>query len=110
MKMDSAFRTGWQMDYPSLDNFLGPIYAKGAGSNDSVYDNPEFDALLKKGDTASSTDEAIKSYQEAEKILVKDMPAIPLWYSNATGGHSDAVSNVKFDVFGVPIYTNITKK
>jgi len=109
-KMDSAFRTGWQMDYPSLDNFLGPIYAKGAGSNDSLYDNPTFDALLKKGDTASSTDEAIKFYQQAEKILVLDMPAIPLWYSNATGGHSDKVSNVKFDVFGVPIYTDITKK
>ena len=109
-KMDSAFRTGWQMDYPSLDNFLAPIYAKGAGSNDGLYDNPEFDALLKKGDTAPSTDEAIKHYQEAEKLLVRDMPAIPLWYSNATGGHAETVSNVKFDVFGVPIYTDITKK
>jgi oligopeptide transport system substrate-binding protein len=109
-KMDSAFRTGWQMDYPSLDNFLGPIYAKGAGSNDSLYDNPEFDALLKKGDQAASTADAIKAYQDAERLLVRDMPAIPLWYSNATGGHSAAVSNVAFDVFSVPIYTDITKK
>jgi oligopeptide transport system substrate-binding protein len=107
--MTSAFRTGWQMDYPSLDNFLGPIYAKGAGSNDSLYDNPAFDALLKEGDKASSTDAAIKKYQEAEKILVNDMPAIPLWYSNSTGGYSKKVSNVKFDVFGVPLYTQITK-
>lgn len=108
--MDSAFRTGWQMDYPSLDNFLGPIYAKGAGSNDSLYDNPAFDALLKKGDTAASTADAIKAYQDAERLLVKDMPAIPLWYSNSTGGYATTVSNVKFDVFGVPLYTQITKK
>jgi len=38
------------------------------------------------------------------------MPAIPLWVSNATGGYSEKVQNVKFDIFGVPIYTDVTKK
>ena len=108
--MKNAFRTGWQMDYPALENFLAPIYAKGAGSNDSHYDNPAFDALLKQGDTAKTLEESNKFFQDAEKLLVADMPAIPLWYSNATGGYSENVSNVKFDVFSVPIYTNITKK
>lgn len=108
--MKNAFRTGWQMDYPALENFLAPIYAKGAGSNDSKYDNPAFDALLKQGDTAKSLEESIKLFQDAEKLLVADMPAIPLWYSNTTGGYSEKVSNVKFDVFGVPIFTEITKK
>ncbi|HEY5182864.1 MAG TPA: ABC transporter substrate-binding protein [Dermatophilaceae bacterium] len=108
--MKSAFRAGWQMDYPALENFLAPLYAKGAGSNDSHYDNPAFDALLKKGDTAKTLDESIAAFQDAERLLVADMPSIPLWYSNTTGGYSEKVSNVKFDVFGVPIYTNITKK
>ena len=108
--MKTAFRAGWQMDYPALENFLAPLYAKGAGSNDSHYDNPAFDALLKKGDTAKTLDESIAAFQDAERLLVADMPSIPLWYSNTTGGYSEKVSNVKFDVFGVPIYTNITKK
>lgn len=108
--MKSAFRTGWQMDYPALENFLAPIYAKGAGSNDAKYDNPKFDALLKKGDTAKTLEESITFFQDAEKILVADLPAIPLWYSNVTGGYSDKVTNVKFDVFGVPVYTDITRK
>jgi oligopeptide transport system substrate-binding protein len=108
--MKSQFRAGWQMDYPALENFLAPIYAKGAGSNDSHYDNPAFDALLKKGDSAKTLDESIASFQEAEKLLVADMPSVPLWYSNTTGGYSEKVSNVKFDVFGVPVYTEITKK
>ncbi len=107
--MKNAFRAGWQMDYPALENFLAPLYAKGAGSNDSKYDNPAFDALLKKGDTAKTLEESITFFQDAEKLLVKDMPSVPLWYSNTTGGYSEKVSNVKFDVFGVPIYTNITK-
>jgi oligopeptide transport system substrate-binding protein len=109
-KMTSAFRTGWQMDYPALDNFLTPLYKTEASSNDSLYSNKEFDALLEEGDTASSTEEGIKKYQEAERLLVQDMPAIPLWYSNATGGFSTLVDNVTFDIFGVPVYTDITKE
>jgi len=108
--MKNAFRTGWQMDYPALENFLAPIYAKGAGSNDAHYNNPAFDAMLKSGDKAKTPEDAVKVYQDAEKILVTDMPVVPLWYSNVTGGYSEKVTNVKFDVFGVPIYTDITRK
>jgi oligopeptide transport system substrate-binding protein len=108
--MKNAFRTGWQMDYPTLQDFLTPIYAKGAGSNDAHYDNPAFDAMLKQGDKAKTEAEAITIYQNAEKLLVADMPVVPLWYSNVTGGYSTKVSNVKFDVFGVPIYNDITRK
>jgi len=108
--MKTAFRTGWQMDYPALENFLAPIYAKGAGSNDAHYDNPAFDALLKQADSAKTPEAAITIDQSAEKLLVADMPVIPLWYSNQTGGYSEKVTNVKFDVFGVPIYNDITRK
>jgi oligopeptide transport system substrate-binding protein len=108
--MKNAFRTGWQMDYPALENFLAPIYAKGAGSNDAHYDNPAFDAMLKQGDKAKSPEEAVTIFQNAEKTLVADMPVVPLWYSNVTGGYSEKVSNVKFDIFGVPVYTDITRK
>jgi oligopeptide transport system substrate-binding protein len=108
--MKTAFRTGWQMDYPALENFLAPIYAKGAGSNDGRYDNPKFDALLKQANQAKTSEESVKLFQDAEKILVQDLPVIPLWNSNATGGFSENVTNVKFDVFSVPIFTEITKK
>ena len=107
--MDSAFRTGWQMDYPALSNFLGPIYGTGAGSNDAVYSNPEFDELLRKADSANTPEEGIESYQQAEELLVRDLPAVPLWYSNATGGFASTVDNVTFDVFSVPRYADITK-
>ena len=30
--MKGMFRTGWQMDYPSIENFLAPIYKTGASS------------------------------------------------------------------------------
>jgi oligopeptide transport system substrate-binding protein len=108
-KMDNPFRTGWQMDYPAISNFLGPIYVTGAGSNDAQYANPEFDALVKQGDTAASPEEGIEFYQQAQKLLLQDLPAMPLWYQNALGGYANTVDNVEFDVFSVPVYTEITK-
>jgi len=104
-----AFRTGWQADYPGLFNFLGPIYATGASSNDGDYTNPEFDALLKKGSTAATVDDANKIFQQAQEILFKDLPAIPLWYSNVTGGSAKTVDNVEFGWNSVPLYYQITK-
>ena len=108
-KMDNPFRTGWQMDYPAVSNFLGPLYATGAGSNDAQYANPEFDALIKAGDSAGSPEEGIEQYQAAQRLLIEDLPAIPLWYQNALGGYANTVDNVTFDVFSVPVYTDITK-
>lgn len=104
-----AYRTGWQGDYPLLGNFLSPIYATNASSNDGDYSNPEFDKKLNDAAAASSVEEGIKLYQEAEEILFKELPAIPLWYSNVTGGYSQNVDNVVFSWKSVPVYEQITK-
>ena len=108
--IETAFRTGWQADYPGLFNFLGPIYGTKAGSNDGDYSNPKFDALLKKGSTETNLDAANKEFQAAQEILLKDLPVIPLWYSNVTGGFGVGVSNVHFGWNSVPLYSEITKK
>ncbi len=107
--IQTAFRTGWQADYPGLFNFLGPIYATKAGSNDGDYSNPKFDALLKKGSSEGDLAAANKDFQSAQELLLQDLPAIPLWYSNVTGGFGTSVQNVKFGWNSVPIYNEITK-
>ena len=109
-KMKGLFRTGWQMDYPSIENFLAPLYGTGASSNDGDYSNPEFDAKLKEAAAATDAAESNKLYQEAEAIIAKDMATIPLWYSTTTAGWSDKVTNVKINPFGVPDYAGISLK
>ena len=108
--IETPFRTGWQADYPGLFNFLGPLYATNAGSNDGDYSNPKFDALLKAGSTASDIDAANADFQKAQEILLQDLPVLPLWYSNVTGGFGKDVSNVQFGWNSVPLYYEITKK
>jgi len=108
--IQTAFRTGWQADYPGLYNFLGPLYATNASSNDGDYSNPEFDKLLKEGSVETDAAKANEKYQQAQEILLQDLPAFPLWYSNVTGGYGENVDNVEFGWNSVPIYNEITKK
>ena len=107
--IQTAFRTGWQADYPGLYNFLGPLYATNAGSNDGDYSNPEFDKLLSEGISATDSATANEDFQKAQSILLKDLPATPLWYSNVTGGFAEGVQNVEFGWNSVPLYYLITK-
>jgi len=107
--IQTAFRTGWQADYPGLYNFLGPLYATGASSNDGDYSNPQFDQLLSDGIAETDVDTQNQDFQKAQEILLQDLPAIPLWYSNVTGGYAEGVNNVQFGWNSVPLYYEITK-
>lgn len=108
-KVEGAFRTGWQADYPLLSNFLRPLYGTGAGSNDSDYSNPEFDDLLKKANGAPDIEAATEDLNAAQEILLQELPAIPVWYANLTGGYSENVENVVFGWDTMPLTYQITK-
>ena len=109
-KMKGLFRTGWQMDYPSIENFLAPIYKTGASSNDGDYSNPEFDKLLSEGAAAADPAAANAKYQEAEALLAKDMASIPMWYGKTTMGWSDKVTGVKITPFGTIDLSSVSLK
>jgi oligopeptide transport system substrate-binding protein len=98
------FRLGWSMDYPSPQNYLEPLYSTGAlppnGSNTAFYSNPEFDELVSQGNQADSNDEAIELYQQAEDILLEDMPIMPMFFGRVQAVHSENVGNVVVDAFG----------
>lgn len=98
-ELKGVYRGGWQMDYPSIENFLTPIYATGASSNDSDYSNKEFDKLLADAAAAPSNEEANALYQQAEAILGKDNPTIPLWYQQSQFGWSNKIAEVKMTPF-----------
>lgn len=107
--IDVAFRTGWQADYPSQYNFLQPLYGTNAGANDGDYSNADFDALLASGASAADPADSLADYAKAQEILLQELPAIPLWYSNVRGGIAEGVSNVVFGWNSVPLYYDITK-
>lgn len=102
------FRSGWQMDYPLIQDFLQPLYASGASSNDSGFTDPGFDRLVNQANAEPNRARAIADFQRAERILTQRMPAIPLWYQNGNAGYAPSVSHVTLNQFSVPVYDEIT--
>ncbi|MGI5212112.1 peptide ABC transporter substrate-binding protein [Plantactinospora sp. CA-290183] len=100
-------RMGWLMDYPSMENYLGPLYTTNGSSNYYGYSNPDFDRLVQEGSTSATQEEAIQKYQQAEDILAKDMPVIPLRFGQNNFAHSTKVKNVEVDLFQVVDLTKI---
>jgi oligopeptide transport system substrate-binding protein len=103
-------RAGWQGDYPSLYNFLGPVWATGASSNYEKYSNPEFDKLLKEGLAAKSTSEANDKFNQAQEILFQDLPGLPLWDYAKPIVWSNNVVKAETGWNGEILYYNITAK
>lgn len=104
-----AFRTGWLADYPSVYNFLEPMFMTGSSANDGNYSSPKFDELLSQAASASSVAESKKIYVKAQSILMQDLPAIPLWYPNASTAWNPELRNVHIMWNGYPNYTLIEK-
>jgi oligopeptide transport system substrate-binding protein len=92
-------RLGWVMDFPSMFNYLGPLYSTKGSSNYYGYSNPAFDKLVNDGAAAKTPEEAIQKWQQAEDILARDVPVIPLRFGQNVFGHSERVRNVEIDLF-----------
>ncbi|MFG2581986.1 peptide ABC transporter substrate-binding protein [Streptomyces malaysiensis] len=110
-QVKSMYRGGWVLDYPVNSNFMRDLYGSKAAGNTSGYANKEFDALANKADKAPTLDETVKLYQQAEQILAKDMPAIPLWFYKVNSGQSSKVlGKIPYGQDGDPIFTNVQVK
>lgn len=85
------FRDGWVADYPSPESFLSLFVGENVPSdptqisypNTGRYNNLQFDELFKKGYNSSNKDTCYKYFMQAEQLLIKDAPIIPLWYEGA---------------------------
>ncbi len=98
-KVTGPFRLDWLMDYPSPQNYLEPLYRSTSSSNRTGYANPAVDQLIAEGNRAPSIEAGIKSYQEAEDLVLDDMPVIPLWFGKTQAAHSERVDQVVIDPF-----------
>jgi oligopeptide transport system substrate-binding protein len=75
---------------------LGP----GEGTNASGYSNPEFDDLLAQGLATQDRDARIAIYQQAQEIMIADLPIIPLYISNTYEGLNAEVEGFQHSLSG----------
>ena len=72
-------RGGWIADYVDPHVFLD-IWMTGGGNNKANWGNPEYDRLLRRSLDAKTNEARFEIYQQMEKILIDEMPAIPIFF------------------------------
>jgi oligopeptide transport system substrate-binding protein len=76
-------RAGWIGDYSDPQNFLFLLQADNKGFNYARYENPEFDALMRKAENETDLGKRADILLSAEKIVTRDQPYVPiLFYSS----------------------------
>ena len=76
------FRMGWIGDYPSMDNFLYPLFQSSQARTGSYtfYSNTQVDDLIQQARSTVDAQQRYNLYAQAEKLILTDMPASPLYY------------------------------
>jgi len=78
------FRGSWIADYPDAENYLSVFYSKNpAPPNYTRYKNPAFDALFEKAIAETNDSLRYRLYRQADRLMMKDAPVVPLWYDMA---------------------------
>ncbi|MCX6085253.1 MAG: peptide ABC transporter substrate-binding protein [Caldiserica bacterium] len=72
-------RAGWIGDYMDPNTFLD-MWVTGGGNNDTGWSNKSYDALIAKAKATTDPKARMAALHAAEKILMTDMPILPIYY------------------------------
>lgn len=91
----------WLDDYPDPQDFLYNQYdgQNKNGFDVSYWDNARVDQLIGAADTSTSLTQRLVQYQEAQKIILSQAPAVPLFY-----GMMDLLKSPKVHPGGLTYY------
>ena len=73
---------GWLPDYNDPLTYIELWYSTG-GNNHSGWANSEFDKLVDTASSSNDNNARMNAMAEAEQIMLKELPVIPLYYSPA---------------------------
>lgn len=74
------FTLGWIMDYPDEEDILNIHFDSDSPNNNTGYENGEVDDLLRQALTETDMETRIELYQQAEAIILADVPWFPLFF------------------------------
>lgn len=72
-------RMGWIGDYIDAMTFMD-LFVTGSGNNYPKWSNKTYDELIEKAKSSNDQAERTKAMQEAEKILIDEMPIAPIYF------------------------------
>ena len=104
-------RAGWMGDYKDPMTMLD-LFMTDNPQNDSKWSNKEFDALLKKASSTGDQKVRMDSMKAAEKIMMEEMPVIPVYFYTQPRLQKPNVTGVYKPLLAYPrfIYADIEAK
>ncbi|MGO3751860.1 MAG: peptide ABC transporter substrate-binding protein [Peptoniphilaceae bacterium] len=97
-------RAGWVGDYSDPMTMLD-LFVTGASMNDSGYSNPKYDELINTAKQSADQKVRMESMKEAEKILMEDMPIIPVYFYTQPYFVKSSVKGIYKPVLQYPVLT-----
>ena len=100
-------RAGWIGDYVDPNNFLDMFLCNG-GNNRTGWCNKEYDRLiLEEAPTAKTHAERLAIFTRAEKMLLEDMPVIPIYIYTSNNLVNTSVKNFNDNILNQPSFKEI---
>ena len=100
-------RAGWIGDYVDPNNFLD-LFLCGGGNNRTGWCNEEYDRLiLDVAPSMSSHSERLEVFQQAEKLLLDDMPIIPIYTYTTVQLVDSSVKNFDANIMNAASYKDL---
>ena len=100
-------RAGWIGDYVDPNNFLDMFLCNG-GNNRTGWCNKEYDRLiLEEAPTAKTHAERLAIFTAAEKMLLEDMPVIPIYIYTSNNLVNTSVKNFNDNILNQPSFKEI---
>ena len=100
-------RGGWIGDYVDPNNFLDMFLCNG-GNNRTGWCNEEYDRLiLEVAPSQSSHEERLKIFQQAETMLLEDMPIIPVYTYTSIKLLHPSVKNFDDNILNQAMYKDL---
>jgi len=96
---------GWIGDYMDPNTFLD-IFVTGGGNNNTGYSNKSYDALIAKAKATADPKARMAILHAAEKIVMTDMPILPIYYYTNPMLLSKHVKNFYQSTLGIVDWKN----
>ncbi|EST54417.1 ABC transporter substrate-binding protein [Brevibacillus panacihumi W25] len=93
-------RMGWLGDFNDPINFLELYKDKKGGNNDTNWENPQYKELLNQSSLEMDPAKRAAILADAEKILMEDMPIMPIYFYTQSWVQNDKVTGVIVDGLG----------
>lgn len=104
------FLSGWVAEYASADTFLYSLFHQGRIGSDNLtrYKHPQVNELLDRARRELDAATRAELYQQAETIVLQDMPVAPLYFYRHQRVVGERVRGFRLDPLGEVDMTVVT--